>query len=261
MYKPLPSDDGAENHRPCLTPRKRSIILLAVVLFATSVALNGVLIYQRYVTPWELMNKLPSRVAHLSRNKITKYNQHTVDFTSTNRTIQDSAWRDPELDWTIQIVALEDHHIASLDLLQSSTWPWDSSKKVYVLAGAHDMHCLHALRNALNEYHDGVPEPQHTKPYSHLLHCLNVLRESAMCAADDTPLYVGRYNANASPASTVGERQLGMDTPRMCRDWSAVTNWAVAHSACFKAVAQDNPDIVSKDAFKSCPDHSTPWLN
>ncbi|KAF2152227.1 hypothetical protein K461DRAFT_321273 [Myriangium duriaei CBS 260.36] len=194
--------------------------------------------------------------ACLTRNPIAEYNLPAPDFTSTNRDVQNRAWDDPELDWTNQVVALDEQHADSLGLPQSRPWPWDETKSTYVLAGAHDMHCVHILRNALNEYHDGVPETQHTKSYPHLLHCLNVLRESTMCAADDTPLYTGAYNANSNVS---GAAPPGAGTQRVCRDWSSLTAWTRAHSACFKDIHHDDPDFPSDERYKFCPDRSMPW--
>ena len=53
-----------------------------------------------------------------------------------------------------------------------------------------------------------------------------------MCEADDTPRYTGRVNQQASAEHpTSGVRQT-----RMCRDWSQLERWAVAHSGCYKAI-------------------------
>lgn len=110
------------------------------------------------------------------------------------------------------------------------------------------------LRVAVNENNDNVPQPQQTWAYGHLVHCLNVLRESVMCNADDTPLYTGHLHANAY----TNEAKAGIGTIKMCRDWSALLDWSRERSACYRPVHwhEKYPDI---ERYKFCPDGSRPW--
>ena len=60
------------------------------------------------------------------------------------------------------------------------------------------------------------------RPLEHDLHCFDALRQSIMCAADDTLL------AYTAPF------QLGVNQVRRCRDWDALRDWAVDHTACYR---------------------------
>ena len=76
-----------------------------------------------------------------------------------------------------------------------------------------------------------------------------------MCDADDTPRYTGRVNQQASAEHpTSGARQT-----RMCRDWSYLVNWAVEHSACYKAINLSDVDFPPIERYKFCPNGEIPW--
>lgn len=221
-----------------------------------SLSLNAVLLHRQYAKPWDLTKNLPSRYAHLRRNLPLVYVAHT-DHDSTNRTIQDAAWSDRDLESWHGMVALDDNHAASLDLPHSQRWPWDQFKGVYILTGAHELHCLRALREYTNENYDGTPAAQQTWTYPHILHCLNILRQSVMCSADDTPLYIGRLHANIN----VTQPSAGAGFARMCRDWSAMMAWARNHSACYVShYVHGTENLTEVERYKYCPDGSKPWL-
>jgi hypothetical protein len=113
----------------------------------------------------------------------------------------------------------------------------------------------HVLRQLVNEDHDGVPEAARTWHYPHLMHCLNVLRESVMCNADDTPLYIGRLHKNVHEKSP----RAGTGTVKMCRDWNKLLAWSRARSACYKPVHWTEKHFSELDRYKTCPDGARPW--
>ncbi|KAF4631667.1 hypothetical protein G7Y89_g6468 [Cudoniella acicularis] len=177
------------------------------------------------------------------------------DFDSTNRTIQDQAWDDPDLEpWSL-FLALDDDYSASMGLPPSQRWPWDEHKGAYIPIGAHELHCVRVIRSVINENHDGLPQDNQTWPYGHAVHCLNVLRDSVVCHADDTPMYTGRLHKNVfeeHPRASVG-------TFKMCRNWSALVSWARARSACYRPVHWFEQEFDETERYKFCPDGSTPW--
>jgi hypothetical protein len=64
------------------------------------------------------------------------------NFDSTNRTIQDQAWDDPDFEpWSL-FLALDDDYSASMGLPSSQRWPWDPHKGAYIPIGAHELHCV-----------------------------------------------------------------------------------------------------------------------
>ena len=79
--------------------------------------------------------------AHLRRNVATEIVAHSK-YDSLNRTIQDEAWNDPDMEpWTL-FLALDDDYAASKGLPYSQRWPWDHHKGVYIPIGAHELHCV-----------------------------------------------------------------------------------------------------------------------
>lgn len=90
--------------------------------------------------------------------------------------------------------------------------------------------------------------------YSHVTHCLHVLREDTMCNADDTPRYTGALHAQKGLIDGLSS---GLGQVRMCRDWSKLHKFAVENSACYRRPL-DHP-ISLLDRYKSCPDGSKPW--
>lgn len=108
------------------------------------------------------------------------------------------------------------------------------------------------LRRSTLQAFDGKPQ---SLPLRHVAHCLNVLREDVMCNADDTPRYTGRRNQEAfakHPSSGIGQA-------RLCRDWGKLEQWAVEHSACYKAINTGDPEFPPIERYKFCPNGERLW--
>ncbi|KAI3318417.1 hypothetical protein HD806DRAFT_526352 [Xylariaceae sp. AK1471] len=223
-------------------PLKRSSTRWTWGWITISIALLGSLstnisfVYRQMVRPWELVNELATQFASLRRNVPTEI-LSSSDFGSLNRTVQDAAWGYVKLEPWNGFVALDEGCTIAQGLLHSQRWPWDPSKGVYIMTSSHELHCV-------RKYH-----------YPHLMHCLNVLRQSTMCNADDTPLYIGRLHKNVHETST----RAGTGTVKMCCDWHSLLAWSRAHSACYRPVHLDKTGFREIDRYKSCLDHSRPW--
>ena len=76
-----------------------------------------------------------------------------------------------------------------------------------------------------------------------------------MCNADDTPRYAGRLNQQASAKHPIS----GIGQVRLCKDWSTLRNWAIEHSACYRAVNVDDPDFPLIERYKFCPNGEKLW--
>ncbi|KAF2151899.1 hypothetical protein K461DRAFT_322042 [Myriangium duriaei CBS 260.36] len=226
--------------------------LTTIAVLAASITLNAVLLCRVYVRPWELMSNLPTRYAGLTRNVRTEIIDHT-DHESTNRTLQDVAWSERDLQLGPGMVALEDQYASSLGLPHSQRYPWDHDKGVYVLMSTHELHCLHALREYINDNEDQKPKEEQFWHYGHMMHCLNIIRMSIICNADDTPMYTGRVIDGKV-------QKAGIGSTRMCRSWDALTAWSEANTACYKPVHRGEEDFPEKERYKFCPDGSKPWL-
>ncbi|KAF3767960.1 hypothetical protein M406DRAFT_321792 [Cryphonectria parasitica EP155] len=262
VYTALPQHEANEEkenpiwpstRRPLSQRWSRTTALLSALLLSSLIA-NFVLLYRQFVTPWDLINELPTRYAGLVRNVPTKITHH-IAFDSTNRTEQDAAWDDKDLEPWTHFVALDEDYTIDLDLPHAQRWPWDLNKGVYILTAAHELHCVRVLRVAVNENHDGVPEEEQTWAYAHLIHCLNVLRDTVMCNADDTPLYVGRLHENTHSS----DPRAGIGTTKMCRNWNTLLEWSRARSACYYPEDFFNQSYPEVERYKYCPDGSRPW--
>lgn len=108
------------------------------------------------------------------------------------------------------------------------------------------------LRKNINQREDGKPQ---TLGYEHLIHCLDVLRDSVMCNADDTLMYVGRLHGNTESEHP----RAGLGQYRMCRDWNGLLDWTREHSACYRRVEPHNESFPEIERYKFCPDGSRPW--
>ena len=110
----------------------------------------------------------------------------------------------------------------------------------------------HVLRDVTNQAYD---EASLTWEYGHVLHCLNILRETIMCNADDEPLYTGPLHVQTGEPNP----RAGIGFPRMCRDWDKLQAWGRAHSACWAPYEVFNRSFPEIERYKFCPDGSMPW--
>ncbi|GAM85367.1 hypothetical protein ANO11243_033740 [Dothideomycetidae sp. 11243] len=130
--------------------------------------------------------------------------------------------------------------------------------KEYSTLNIQFSHSQRVLRIVINENEDEIPKIERTWGYEHAIHCLNMLRESVMCNADDTPLYTG--NLHGKTQIEMSARRAGVGENRMCRDWSKLMNWSRAHSACYNPLYREGKEFRELDKYKFCPDGSKPWL-
>lgn len=88
------------------------------------------------------------------------------------------------------------------------------------------------------------------------MHCLNLLRDTVMCNADDELLSTG------PPLHThtgVPNLRFGARFNRTCRDWDKLQEWARERSACWQPVNVFDRSFPDAERYKFCPDGSTPW--
>lgn len=89
--------------------------------------------------------------------------------------------------------------------------------------------------------------------FSHVTHCLHVLREDVTCNVDDLPRYTGRLHNEAGKV----EVSSGTGEIRMCRDWNKLREFALKNSACYRRPLDHHVQLI--DRYKFCPDGSKPW--
>ncbi|KAF7188224.1 Phenylalanine aminomutase (L-beta-phenylalanine forming) [Pseudocercospora fuligena] len=167
-----------------------------------------------------------------------------------DRTIDDPMWDNPEYDWNLGWVALDNDVAHSKGIPTAMHWPWDDSKSIYVLHGFHSIHCVFVLRDSLMQFRDGKEQ---SWPFPHVTHCLHVLREDTTCNADDTPRYTGHLHAQENSTTFFS----GIGQTRQCRDWNQLRDFAIENSACYRRPLDHFVPLL--DRYKNCPDGSTPW--
>lgn len=103
-----------------------------------------------------------------------------------------------------------------------------------------------SIYRALREFERGLPQ---TTPMHHHIHCLDTLREDAICSADDTL----RPTGSGEEANMQGPRRRPQ---RKCRDWEQLERWALQNSACFKRLPDDDPGRGTLEEWTWCPKES-----
>lgn len=101
------------------------------------------------------------------------------------------------------------------------------------------------IYRALREFEQDI---QQTTPMHHHIHCLDALRENAICSADDTLRPAGK--GQATPQIP------GLQPLKQCRDWKQLEKWAIQNSACFKRYPDHDPNHRTLEEWRNCPDGS-----
>ncbi|KAM3417114.1 hypothetical protein BST61_g8690 [Cercospora zeina] len=93
----------------------------------------------------------------------------------------------------------------------------------YTISVFHQLHCLHAVQSAFNKAITGRQSvlTMDREKLLHTYHCFNYVRRALMCAADTA--LEGQASDSDLP-ETKGEGSF-----HLCRDFSAVSAFAVAH--------------------------------
>lgn len=182
-----------------------------------------------------------SLYARLERDVAMPFHTDTL-FSPANRSLSDAAWES----WAVDpgIVALPHDWVKQKMLPQSQQWPWDKSMGIYLLNGYHAIHCLAALRKTIITLSEGKGSEDDHYSLEHHLHCIEQLRQDALCNADDTP----RYSGYSQHEKAAGSMQM-----RMCRSWDKLEAWAKDHTACYRDVGRDVEGYPMIEKFKFCP--------
>ncbi|KAJ6541042.1 hypothetical protein DFH09DRAFT_1089602 [Mycena vulgaris] len=125
----------------------------------------------------------------------------------------DEAWRG--------LYEFAESKISSTEAMKmpNRTWPFLGDESNYILAldVFHQLHCLDMLRWQLHPGHN------YTRiGTGHVRHCIDSIRQSLMCAADITPI-VWQWSDRHRVA------QQRDDVVHVCRDFSAIRDWAREH--------------------------------
>ncbi|KAL9637290.1 MAG: hypothetical protein Q9204_001938 [Flavoplaca sp. TL-2023a] len=166
---------------------------------------------------------------------------HENDWWSLNESLSDRLWDGIKTEQGM--VALPKAFTDSKGLPRGVTFPWDEQRSVYFLQAYHTLHCLKMLQIAIREARHHHRQSQN---YWHLAHCLDSLRQDAMCTADDTPRAL-----KAPPHGSTGDGLV-----RDCRDFEQLEVWAETRTACYTFPTDDQFQDPLETRFQQCPDGS-----
>lgn len=224
-YAPLHNDmndlqnDETEKSVPQseVLPKLHAIIISLLVALLLS---NGFLIWRNMAS-----NKGHEALPYWRSDKtVLKPYYWATKFSNENKTVTSPLWEDlfPIGDG---LVSLSDEWAASHNLPASVKRYKSSDNSIYFVAAYHQLHCLVIIRSVLYYLKEGA---ELAVPFAHAIHCLDTLRQSTICHADDTILYT-------KDTHTYGDGQ-----SRVCREWSALESWTNEHRIDVKSILDDN---------------------
>ncbi|KAF2237621.1 hypothetical protein EV356DRAFT_510582 [Viridothelium virens] len=233
-FVPLSQDDTFEDGQESVEKQtshwsghlwKILIILLIFTNLATWAFLSG---HGRMRAPQDYAQTLRQKTLW------TSFWWHT-NYSPLNHTESDELWENimPQHGF----IAVDRHWAADHHWPISMYLPSDHSKGVYLLEAYHQLHCLRIIRKTFWEAIENRPFTYH--PSSHMEHCFDALRQSAICNADNTPLY------------TFGDKTAGDGQLHQCYDWNELREYATANTACYR---DSIGDIPLGDHFGHCDD-------
>ncbi|ROV98716.1 hypothetical protein VMCG_06807 [Cytospora schulzeri] len=95
--------------------------------------------------------------------------------------------------------------------------------EIYSLSALHQLHCLGVIRDVIKRYEKH--ERSRFAGAGHEYHCIDYIRQSIMCHGDTT------LDFAEVQADGVRRGFSGANSTHQCRDWDALTAWAVENRA------------------------------
>jgi hypothetical protein len=94
--------------------------------------------------------------------------------------------------------------------------PWKEGSQAFGIRFMHQLHCVVLLKKAINDYRStGGSRVSDNGTYSHLDHCLEVLRQATMCYGDTSLI-------RPDVPGEVYTGYTGWGNEHLCRDWEYV---------------------------------------
>ncbi|PMD25339.1 hypothetical protein NA56DRAFT_432288 [Hyaloscypha hepaticicola] len=112
------------------------------------------------------------------------------------------------------------------DMPPSKAIPKDPEyAEVYSLSVTHQLHCLGVLRDVIRKYEKKDGDRSRFAGDGHEYHCLDYRRQAVLCAGDTTLDYAGIVIGDDGSQRRLGFS--GEGSTHQCRDWGAISSWAV----------------------------------
>jgi len=237
-----------QDEPPYPRPQRRSFlasrgwIVASVCIILTSLIFNVFL----YFRTSEGVGKGLSPYTGLASDKPYTYKFFTEWWTGENENTtqeEDELW--DKLDIKPIAVLLSSEYVKEHNLEESSPFPWDPEKSVYYIKVYHHFHCFKIMRYAFGDLLAGRKSTVHA---SHVYHCLDALRQDAMCRLDDTPMPMPPGKGNI-----VGDGQ-----QLMCRDFDKLNDWILApeRDACYEQIDNYRSIPQGLERFAFCKEDS-----
>ncbi|PMD31802.1 MFS general substrate transporter [Hyaloscypha variabilis F] len=159
------------------------VLLLVMLIFSNAVWMYHVLSSPRPLHMDNYYLQTPAGGYH--PDKIERVYQFDDKYITGNLTVSNSYWRElfPIGNGT---VALRKSMALSLGLPESQPNGNDTEHQLYLVAEFHQLHCLSQLRWVMNGYYYNDSFSVSESTWGHTTHCLEVLRQRLVCAADGT---------------------------------------------------------------------------
>ncbi|KAL8809269.1 MAG: hypothetical protein Q9200_003559 [Gallowayella weberi] len=248
-YSQVMSEDGSDDEKNTLncelppTPpqwlQTRGSSMRHTEFLAVSALLNVVLIGLVTVL-WMFPPPEVSHWAKLSRDTPRPLLTRTP-YSSTSLEEASKLW-ETSLNIDTGMLALTDDFVKKQGLpTVAGRFPWDPDKKsLFFVSGFHDLHCLRTIHMSITESNLHLNQ---TYALNHITHCLDALRDSVICHADDTPLFTFYADQKDLPTQT-----------RKCRSWAKLSQWAAqpSHTACYRYLSEQARQLDQHERFKFC---------
>ncbi|MCJ1357969.1 MAG: hypothetical protein MMC33_007966 [Icmadophila ericetorum] len=232
----------SRDYEDSTAPRNQSRKTITFLLFAlvASVSINVFqtsMSMQQTLTSLSKTEPVKSRFAGLAWDTPRAY---TIEdgYDDMNETVRSEYW--DAINYDSGSLALSYEYTARMGLPKAQPFPWDESKGLYFLSAHHSIHCAKIVHQTLTELYDGVPN---SYPMGHAFHCIDVLRQDAVCLADDTPLFTS-FEHPGSPGRNQG---------RLCRDWSKLEKFAWDHTSCWRDISPTKHIETNLLRYRYCP--------
>ncbi|KAJ3556366.1 hypothetical protein NM688_g2066 [Phlebia brevispora] len=228
---PIRSDDGPPTLRPKYRFMRATshwlvvglslvILILLAALYRVSRQTYGQLCSQQLYSPAQDAIAYEAKTFYVPQNASFR-----SSYTSDPSDEVDQAWNDIYMNLGLS-------HISKNEAMRlpdkTAPYPEDPSKYVVILSVFHQLHCLNILRKV---YHsDYYADPltgnigitKHSSIPDHVAHCLDILRQGIMCAADISPIV---YDWDEERQKTIPMLSIG----HSCRKWDNIVDWARDH--------------------------------